>query len=157
MIFVPTTHKGCEASQHLSELGVEHVEIILDTDTDYFWLLQNLWRQQDDFTIVEHDITPSLDALAALDECPQNICLNSYEYFVGRYAGLGCARFRAATMVDDPHLWGRVALKSDAQHPKRHWCRLDGWMQGELRTRTKHIHDLPCGHSNQSAPSHGCA
>lgn len=127
------------------------------SEAAYWGLLAGLWSAGEAFAIVEHDIVPSAEALGSLASCGGDWCACAYPYVNGLYAGLGCARFSAAITGRHPDLMDVVAGMSDATHPPRHWCRLDGWMRSVLMQRgegqcTAHPE---AGHPSR-APSHGC-
>jgi hypothetical protein len=126
-------------------------------DCAYFRLLASLWNHGGTFTVVEHDITVTPDALDSLDTCQADWCSAPYPYLNGLYAGLGCARFRPAIMARHPDVLAAAAQLSDDSHPPMHWCRLDSWLTGALQVRgerkcTAHPH---VGHPDRR-PAHGC-
>lgn len=108
----------------------------LGDDEAYWRLLADLWAAGETFTIVEHDISPTPDALASFDDCPGDWCACPYPYLNLRDpVGLGCVRFRTALMSRQPDLMEVVACMSDAAHPPKHWCRNDAWMTETLLQR----------------------
>lgn len=134
---------------------------VSDSDEDYFDLLARLWAAGETFTIVEHDIAVTADALDSLDACPSDWCACPYPYVNGWIiAGLGCARFRSGLLMRHPDLMAVVAGMHDETHPRKHWCRLDAWVhnslieRGEKRCeahpRVEHLM------RDQHASAHGC-
>lgn len=127
------------------------------SDTAYWDLLAELWTVGEDFAIVEHDVVPSPEALASFDACGHDWCGAAYPYLAGTYAGLGCARFRAAIMARHPDLMSVVGGMSNEAHGPKFWCTLDAWQRVVLQQRgerqcTAHP---GAGHPSHS-PSHGC-
>lgn len=130
------------------------------SDRDYFDLLDRTWRNGGTFTVVEHDIVPTVEALKSLNECGNDWCACSYPYLYGeRTAGLGCTRFRSALIVRHPDLFEVVATMTDAGHPPMHWCRLDAWTRQTLTTRGEsrcEAHSQIEHVMAQRGSSHGC-
>lgn len=130
------------------------------TDSDYFDLLAELWTAGDTFTIVEHDVIVTREALDSFDTCPGDWCASPYPYLWGEpHTGLGCARFRAAILTRHPDLMGVVAEMSDDKHPARHWCRLDAWITNTLtgRGESRCENHPPVAHEMaQRGSAHGC-
>lgn len=130
----------------------------LDDDEAYWRLLDGLWRARESFVIVEQDIVPNPDSIERFHECTELWCTHAYDYGIfGLYAGSGCVRFRAELLHETPGLIGRVGEMSDATHPKKHWCRLDGWTQQLLHATgyVKHLHQPAVQHLDTGV-SHGC-
>lgn len=129
-------------------------------DAAYFRLLRDLWAAGETFTIVEHDIIPSREALASLDECGADWCACPYPYVWREVvAGLGCTRFRAPLMERQPDVFDVIAGMADGRHPPMHWCRLDAWLHVTLRDRGEPRCDRhpQVGHVNDGQSSaHGC-
>lgn len=127
------------------------------SDTAYWGVLAGLWAAGEDFAVVEHDITPAPGALASFEACGHDWCSAPYLYLAGTYAGLGCARFRAAVMARHPDLMNVVATMSNDSHGPRHWCTLDAWLRVVLQQRGEHICTAhpEAGHPSRS-PAHGC-
>lgn len=97
------------------------------TEWDYFGLIRDMWADQEDFVIVEHDIVPHFDFLEQFAQCPEPFC--GYSYWVHErgvtvadYApgppstAMGCVRFRAEMMQRIPdlgeHCWPWYHLDS---------------------------------------------
>jgi len=147
----PATREALDAS------GYPWAEAEVTGDTGYWMLLDRLWRQREDFAIVEHDIIPAPGGLASFEACEHEWCSARYPYLAGTYPGLGCTRFRAAIMARHPDLMDVVATMSNETHPPKSWCTLDAWMRAVLQQRgerqcTAHPE---AGHPSRS-PAHGC-
>lgn len=126
-------------------------------DAAYFRLLAGLWAKGSAFTLVEHDVIPSVDALASFDLCPNEWCAAPYPYAGGLYCGLGCTRFRQGIMSRHPDLFAAISGLADAKHPPMHWCRLDFLISQALSglgERRCEGHP-PVGHRH-SVPTHDC-
>lgn len=162
MITVPTTHINSAVAEALDATGREwRTEWVGGSDTAYYCLLRDLWAAGETFTLVEHDIVVTGEALDSLDECDSDWCACPYPYVNGWvFAGLGCTRFDAAIVRRHPDLMGVVADMSDDTHPPRHWCRLDAWISNELTRRGERRCEThpQVGHrmTNPRASAHGC-
>ena len=97
------------------------------------------------------------DTLSGFEDCPRSWCVAPHPYLRSEvYAGLGCIRFRAEFIAAHPDLMRRVAVRSDARHPQRHWCTCDAWIQRELGGINRACHNhAPVGHLHRR-PSHDC-
>lgn len=168
-IVVPYTHLRPEVVQAMADTGRRFTTVYVGTHDSAYWnLLSDLWAAGETFTIVEHDVLVTDRALSALDACPEVWCAHPVRYLDDVYSGLGCTRFRAELIAQAPGAVERIARKSDRLHPPKHWCRLDWWLQCELREQTRfgaHVHNggAPLGHvrdhlglAGRIAPTHGC-
>lgn len=130
------------------------------TDDEAYWRFwRRVWTRRETVIVVEHDITPTPEALADLEACPGGWCAQPYPYINGgSYTGLGCVKFTSALMGAVPDLWDRVAAMSDSSHPPRHWCRLDAWSQQILQGlgHRRCNHRIKVGHTPHGGSSHGC-
>ena len=109
--------------------------------------------------VVEHDIVVGPDTLAELDACPHDWCAFPYSYINGYHHGLGCTKFSAALIGRNPAAFRQVGTMSDQNHPERHWCRLDGWLDIVLRRNGEAIHShwpLVEHRTDTAHSSHGC-
>lgn len=159
-VVVPYTYVGREVA---TALGATHrpwdMLPVGGSDRDYYDLLTRLWAEGETFVIVEHDIVVHPTAIDELEQCTHEWC--GFPHYYGRYGltyGLGCVKFDAALMARHPDAMIRVGVMSDPTHPKRHWCRLDAWLQGTVlphRGEVKHCHDTPVRHLGTGC-SHGC-
>jgi hypothetical protein len=157
-LIVPYTSLRPETAAALDASGFPREEILVDDGGGYCGLLTALWRAGEAFVVVEQDITVGPGTLPDLAACPRGWCSCGFPYMSSEnYHGLGCVRFSADLLARVPDAMDRVALMSDATHPPRHWCRLDGWLSVVLREagekRCEHL--PPVGHLSRH-PSHGC-
>jgi hypothetical protein len=103
------------------------------SDRAYFDLLSRLWSNGETFCIVEHDIVIHPAALDELEACAGDWCGFPHDYHEwGEQYGLGCVKFTDRLIARNPTALRRVGVMSDERHPKRHWCRLDAWLQGVI-------------------------
>ena len=108
--------------------------------------------------IVEHDVSFTIDQYNEIANCPKPWCGAMTPYFQGQYPGMGLVKFDAAMMELAPDALDQVGELFDKTHAKKHWCRLDHWLQRRVLPSygfEKHIHDMVIGHSHLE-PSHGC-
>ena len=157
-LVVPYTSLRPETAAALAASGFPFEEARVDDGDGYWRLLSGLWEAGEPFAIVEQDIVVGPGTLPDLAACPRDWCSFGYPYFVSdNYHGLGCVRFSAALLARVPDAMDRVGEMSDATHPAKHWCRIDGWLQLALRKagepRCEHL--PPVGHLHRH-PSHGC-
>lgn len=134
-----------------------------DSDEDYWTLLSNLWGDGEAFALVEHDVLVRPDTLAELADCAEPWCSFVIPYLGGEYAGMACVKFSAELIAACPDALGIVGLMSNGeQHPRKHWCTLDSFLQSTLqRTGTaRHVHQPALGHvrpyDGSPWPVHGC-
>lgn len=163
MVVMPFTRQTPECVEALNATGREWVgRDVSASDSAYFDLLTELWAARQTFCLVEHDIIVTADALDGLEACDSDWCVCPYPYGAaqgGLHAGLGCVRFRGSLLERTADALERVAALSDRQHPHRHWCRLDHWLQqivlpgmGERMC----VHATAVGHHGSLSPAHGC-
>lgn len=133
----------------------------LSSRDDAYWRFwRSVWTAGRTVIVVEHDITPTPEALADLEGCRSPWCAQPYPYMGGMYRGLGCVKFTGGLIAATPRLWERVALMSDRDHVPKHWCRLDAWsaqvLTGDGWKRCEH--NTAVGHDWEPGrgPSHGC-
>lgn len=127
-------------------------------DRDYFDLLSMLWADGETVCVVEHDVVVGLDTLDDLASCAHDWCGFPYRYGNTITHGLGCVKFGADLIARNPDAMRRVGVMFDGEHEKRHWCRLDAWLQGCVLTdagEVKHEHLPPVTHLGVGC-SHGC-
>ena len=157
-VVVPFTDLRPETVEALDASGYPWEAVSVKfSDYAYFELVAQLWREQQDFGIVEHDIKVGSDTLSGMETCVELWCAAPYPYLNGTYAGLGCARFRSQLMVEIPELMDEVALMGNDDHPPRHWCVVDGFMQIRLALRgySSHRHGEVVNLGGLR-PAHGC-
>jgi hypothetical protein len=162
-IIVPFTRLRPETYLALEKTDYDYeTEYVGISDDAYWTLLAKLWKAGEAFIIVEHDIVPTETALFQLAACDQDWCAWPYDYFSQAY-GLACMKFEAELISRHPNLIEQIAQMSDTEHPPKHWCRLDAWLErtlwasGEPLHRhigepLRHIRDEP----GPAKPSHGC-
>ncbi len=161
-VVVPVTDVRTETLSAVEVSGWAYdVVDVSDSDESYWSLLAGLWSDGETFCIVEQDIVVGPATLTGMAECASPWCACPYPYFVGLYAGLGCAKFGSALLRNTPGAIERVGAMSDATHAAKHWCRLDAWLQVVLHQqgarRCIHAsvgHLRPDGHLPY--PAHGC-
>ena len=128
------------------------------SDRAYFDLLSELWRDGESVIVIEHDIIIHPTALDELSACPHDWCGFPHKYGNTITYGLGCVKFSAALIARNPDAMQRVGVMFDAHHEKRHWCRLDAWLQGCVlpgNGEVKCCHETVVGHLG-SGCAHGC-
>lgn len=161
MIVVPHVTLRAETRAALDASGhVWRGAYVGTDDAAYFRLLASLWAAGGTFTVVEHDIIPTREALDSLESCDAEWCASPYPYLYGELMfGLGCTRFRSGLIARHPDLFNVVAGMFDSGHPPMHWCRLDAWMfqtlmaRGETRCESHSLVDHLTG---RRGSSHGC-
>ena len=123
----------------------------------YFDLLAMLWASGEPFIVCEHDIVPHATAFDELAACPHDWCAFPFEYLGEPTYGLGCVKFSADLIARNPDAMTRVGRMYDMNHPKRHWCRLDGFLTCVLEGagEERHKHETMVRHLN-SGRSHDC-
>jgi len=121
----------------------------------YSQLVERLWKEQESFLIVEHDVELSLRALRQARHCPCEWGVSPYR---GPWDGvgtpplldksLGCTRFSASLMKSLPDAVVEANRIDDAGTvvPPGSWQRLDCRLYSILRgvgenMHTPHIHD----------------
>jgi hypothetical protein len=129
------------------------------SDRAYFDLLARLWDRGESFVIVEHDIIPPDGGLVELAGCAHDWCAFGYPYAeFGQHYGLGCVKFSGDLIARNPDALKRVGVMRDGNHPPRHWCRLDAWLQDvvlPLNGETMHQHERLATHLG-AGYAHGC-
>jgi hypothetical protein len=148
-----------EVVRALSGQAVEFRDVS-GSDDAYWTLLRDLWAKGETFCIVEHDVVVRPDSLAELAACPSPWCAFEVPYLDRLYAGLACTRFSADLLARYPDALGTISELSDEDHPPKHWCRLDSWLQGYVLHpggETMCVHGPPLEHVRDgTAPAHGC-
>lgn len=101
MIVVPYTELYPPTRESVPD--ARFVEV--DDDDGYRLLLAELWRAGEPFTLVEHDVVPTRDQLAALEECSRPWC--HYGYYPGHWIPVfGCVRFSRELIAGTQGVWG---------------------------------------------------
>jgi hypothetical protein len=133
-----------------------------DSDESYWELLSSLWCAGETFCIVEQDVIVRHDSLAELARCQNPWCAFPVPYMGTEYAGMACVKFADSLMGMCPNALDQVAEMSNPDHPKRHWCTQDAWLQQVLAkagaVRCQHAPALRhCRPDNEPPwPVHGC-
>ena len=135
-IVVPFTHIMPEVIAALDATGrVYELADVSDSDDAYWQVLSDLWRAGESFAIVEHDVVVHPTVFDGYDACPRVWCASPHRYVCGGdagYYGMGCVRFRAELLRDNPNVMYDVAQMANAGHPPKHWCTLDAHLQTVL-------------------------
>jgi hypothetical protein len=134
---------------------------VADADTAYWQLLHSLWAEGETFCIVEHDVIVREDTIGELAACPDEWCAFEILIYNGiPWAGLGCMKFGSTLIEQVPDLLDAISTLSDHSHPRKHWCRLDAWIQNHLHAfgHKQHVHRPPLEHvrapGQPAGPSH---
>lgn len=121
----------------------------------YSELLAELWREAEDFLVVEHDIELTAEALREALECP---CEWSTSPFPSPgpspfTMSLGCTRFRKSLMEQLPQAVDRANRIDDSGSvcPPGHWKLLDARLYSVLRGTAP---DLRSPHLHSPVPHH---
>ena len=163
-IVLPFTKIKPGVRKALKATGRNWEEIdVSESDEAYWELISSLWREAQDFAVVEHDVIVRPDTFDEFENCQGDWCAFQIPYLHGYYPGMGCVRFRAGLMRAYPSLLDQVAAMSNEKHPRRHWCVVDGFMRFILTERlmvSQCVHQPPVGHyrtyKTHPQPSHGC-
>ena len=112
------------------------------SDEAYWEMFRTLWAARETFVVVEHDIVTTTDHIDDLLLCPSEWCASGYDFEnLGMIHGLGCAKFEASLMERLPDAFDVIGTWQTSEHPPRHWCSLDSWVQaylGQQRVRCHH-------------------
>lgn len=159
-VVVPATNLRSATESALGATGYEWEAVdVSGSSRAYFDLLSAAWAEADSVVLIEHDIVVHPGAIEELDSCPHDWC--GFPHEMGEWGvqyGLGCVKFSHELIVRNPDAMTRVGVLYDDKHPKRHWCRLDAWLQGIILPNageTKHHHPTVVKHLG-SGNSHGC-
>lgn len=131
------------------------------TDSSYWELLDDLWRDGKSFITVEHDIVVTETTIDELKVCDHDWCAMPFHYRGDDHAyALACSKFSRQLITRHPDLMEIIGQMQDAKHPPRHWCRLDMWLYLELTERGEKRHEHakaePLQHIGEQYPKHGC-
>jgi hypothetical protein len=160
----PYTRLHPEVTTALSSTGQWEDWNVGYADDAYWHLFASLWARGETFCVVEHDVIVRDMALDELASCESDWCSFLVPYVGLEYAGLACAKFTEALIARVPDALQAVAANpGDEDHPPKHWCRLDAWLQAALEEagERKCIHGPPLQHLRDPSdekirPSHGC-
>lgn len=131
---------------------------VLEGDRAYYDLLAGLWDDGESFCVVEHDVAVHETALDELAACPHDWCSFPFQYGNTVTHGLACVKFSAELIARNPDAMIKVGVMHDPTHRKKHWCRLDAWLQGVILPNageTLHKHETLVRHLDTGC-SHGC-
>jgi len=123
-------------------------------DTAYWEFLNSWWHSnRDPLTVIEHDIGCTPEGVRDLQLCPHWWCAAMYPFEGSEIFGLGLTKFSLAIREAVPDALEQVGLiEEPGKHPRKHWCSLDAWLQGTLRSAgfDAHVHRVPGGvrHAN---------
>src|ERR1700733_7173190 len=109
-----------EALQAATELALPldlYTWNVGDSDSAYFDLLARLWKEQESFIVIEHDIIVTEAAIVGLIECPNTWCSCPYPWYDSLLHGLGCTKFDQQIMQEFPLLFDEIATVSNDIHP----------------------------------------
>jgi hypothetical protein len=121
MIVVPYTRLLDETREAVPEARFIEIE----AEQGYRELLAELWREGEEFTLVEHDVIPTRAQLAELEACSEPWC--HYGYFPGHWIPVfGCCRFSARLIAGTAGVW---------DDPSWHWGQLDARFAQVARER----------------------
>ena len=102
------------------------------SDSNYWRLLDTLWRKCETFVLIEQDILVKRETVAGFDECRNVYCSAHYPYVGGMSTGLGCTRFRQELLREHPDVLTLVGEMDDPAHSARHYCTLDAHIRTVL-------------------------
>jgi hypothetical protein len=160
-VVMPFTHLRPEVVDALAGWGVE-LRDVSGSDSAYWSLLDEMWRDGQTFCIVEHDVVVGPQTLFDLEACEHDWCSCQVPYVGLITAGLSCAKFSVPLIARHPEALEQIALLEDEKHPPKHWCMLDSWLRVVLEGEAMHVHEPPLEHLRDEAgywaisPAHGC-
>ena len=112
---------------------------------DYWRFLRDLWRKQESFIIVEHDIVVTPAVIEVLTRCREPWCAFPYLQLPGEpVTGLGCTKFsRRLMFAIDPFEGVNDVI----------WPNVDYELVSRLRAAgyENHVHQPPVRHLNPKA------
>lgn len=123
--------------------GFDPQPVWTKTDYSYWETLQQQWKREEKFIIVEHDVVPFPGALQSLWDCSHNYCGFPYRLrsCSGVSTALGCTKFSAELQKSYPGLLDDIAKEEGTRFVNRcaptHWSSLDGSIKILLN---QHIH-----------------
>ncbi len=156
MIYLPYTKLDERVTDALDATGREYKPVFVGDQQDSYWkLLSRLWVSLEDFTIVEHTVIVHPTIFDELDACEAGWCGYPHVSRGHKIFGLGCVRFRNWFTETQPSALVEVGLCHDRQHPAKHWCTIDMYLQGIVLAGTKCLHDTLLG-KTYAGGGHGC-
>lgn len=163
---MPWTRRYPQVSAALHRTGYKwYGRWVGGSDEAYWRLLGEYWADGETFINVEHDVVVRPDTLRELENCPKDWCAFSVPYLGGHYAGLACVKFGEALLRGLPDALDRAGKMFNGNHPPRHWCTLDHFLQREVLPGAgfiRHEHEPPLRHirapgsDERVMPTHGC-
>lgn len=121
----------------LRGLGAEFREVG-GSDSDYWTLLEELWRAGRPFIVVEHDVEPTPQQLRELAECEQPLCAYRYQYGAGEPVwALGCTRFGPRILRRRLNWRFRWSVLAHDEKPR--WQDASAYLLGQLPPA--HLHE----------------
>ena len=111
----------------------------VSADEEAYWrLLSELWVDQEDFILVEHDVEVSAELLEAFGTCPEPWC--------SALGALQCNRWRHPVMEAYPDLFNDIPADRRIWHSGnldgQFLAKLEPWLQ-------KHVHEEPATHHHR--------
>ena len=109
--------------------------------TDYWYMLSDVWTNDNDIVIVEQDMVPAKGVVDEMLACDNPWCTSPYK--VGRtsvaIASLGCTKFSLELRRSNPDLM-RVVGEIEDGLPAKDWRRLDVRIAQVLRRWGYQVH-----------------
>ena len=109
---------------NLATQGLKPRLVKMERDFSYDQLIRSLWKRNEPFILVEHDIVPFPGALRTLWQCKEPWCGYPYYVYGELRSYLGCTKF-------DPSRLGECPLPADLTH----WQLIDKLIEKELMKR----------------------
>jgi hypothetical protein len=109
-------------------------------------LLADLWAQQEDFALIEHDIVITPQVYQEFRDCPEPYCCFPYEWGTQIGPALGCTRFRTELVTRYPQAMAQV------QAQRVGWRQTDVVLMRHVFARNgvqPHVHLPPVEHLNE--------
>jgi hypothetical protein len=132
-VILPYTKLRKPVIRALDATGYEYERHdVSGSDRDYFDLLVRLWDQGETFCIVEHDIVIHPTALSELHVCSGDWCGFPHTYAGQTGYWLGCVKFTDRLIQRHRDLIARLGVIHGMNYPRRHWYRLDPFLQQVL-------------------------
>lgn len=159
---VVTLHPLTEASLRLYAPTAERIDVS-QSDRAYCDLLARLWAEGESVLLVEHDIEIHAGVVEAARRCRHLWCAWPYEGGAWAnpgdsllYESLGCTKFSAKMMSDEPDLLAVAAALTQGL-PAGDWRRMDVSVAPTLKQRgyTVHSHGPVIHHHDY--PGVGCS
>jgi hypothetical protein len=159
--FTDVHEKTREAVESVSEaLAIDLVYFDCSrSDEAYDAVIALLWKTPAETVIVEHDMVPTVKAVAELLDCREEWCAQPYPHIDARRTdgmcwSLGVVRFRASLMeryYDVPAGMAARAARDDSYANRPHWRTVDWRLEQTLESGgvDRHNHQRVCGHMHR--------